>query len=287
MAKIVQINSGSLTLRLSTLGGTVLRYEYDGDALLRPASDDAKAGASACFPMVPLCNRISENLLRFEGAEFVVDANCPPEPLYLHGEGWLADWTIADQGADFVELMMKYDGPRLPHHFEARQKFVLDDNGLQMSMSVRNTGDTRLPFGLGWHPFFPLTSKTTLTFDAQQFWCEGPDHLSEKAEPLSAPYDFRSGAPIPTQWINNAFEGWTGSARIVWQDRGLAMEINASPIFNAVQLYRPITGEDEFFFAFEPMSHLPSIGGMYALEKYECLAGTLTLQPQRLPAVSK
>src|ERR1700757_770805 len=59
---------------------------------------------------------------------------------------------------------------------------------------------------------------------------------------------------LPAAWINNAFLGWDGRARVLWSERRLALEIIADPPLSTYILYSP--GGDSDFFCFELVSHL-------------------------------
>lgn len=280
MAAIIGLAAGDLSLRLTGRGGAILDFRRAGLPLLRPAPDDAGPGDSACFPLVPLGNRIRANRFVHAGIGYAVTPNAPPEPLHLHGAGWRADWQVAEAGAASARLVHRYEGPDLPHRYRAEQRFVLTAAALRITLSVTNTGPAALPFGLGWHPFLPDGAR--LTAPARACLGEGPGHLPTPAGPVPADLDFRRPRPLPPRWINNGFTGWDGRARIDWPERGLSLGIAADPLFAVYQLYRPAAGG---FFAFEPMSHQPDalsrpdLGGLIPLSPGETLAGGITLTP--------
>ena len=127
-------------------------------------------------------------------------------------------------------------------------------------------------------------------------WSEGGDHLPLAKAPVPPKLDFAAGGPLPAEWINNAFSGWSGRAALVWPDRGLRLDLRADPVFDVMQLYRPAPGHGDFF-ALEPMSHLPGAlpdpqsgpqsdpqsdtpsHGLHILDPGESLAGSLHLSP--------
>lgn len=281
MAGIITLGAGDLSLRLGCHGGVILDFRLGERPLLRPAVDGATPGQSACFPLLPLGNRIRDNRFAFAGQSHAVTPNALPEPLHLHGTGWQADWSIAAQGPDTARLVQTYHGPDLPHRYHAEQSFTLTPSTLRITLSITNTGPEPLPFGLGWHPFFPPDA--IVTAPAKGFWTEGPGHLPTGRSALPDDLDFASPRPLPARWINNAFDGWTGQARLDWPDRGLSLRLNADPLFDCYQLYRPAQG---LFFAFEPMSHLPDalsmpdLAGLRPLAPGESLAGGISLSPQ-------
>jgi aldose 1-epimerase len=285
MAGIITLRAGDLTLRLGCRGGVILDFRLGDLPILRPALPGAGSGDSACFPLLPIGNRIRDNRFAFDGHVYRVTANAPPEPLHLHGAGWQADWMLAEADHTFARLLHRHDGAALPHHYQAVQTFTLAENALRIELSLTNTGAETLPFGLGWHPFFPAGA--TLMAPAAGNWTEGHDHLPKERRAVPQEMDFSAPGLLPARWINNAFDGWTGQARFDWPDRSLTL--SADPLFSCYQLYQP---QDASFFAFEPMSHLPDalsmpdFGGLQLLASGESLVGSLTLSPHLSPAVT-
>lgn len=277
---ILDLRAGDLMLRIGAQGGVILDFRHGGRALMRPAAEGAGPGDSACFPLVPWGNRVRGNRLVHGGATYRLTPNVPPEPLHLHGAGWQSVWTVESAGTSSAQLCHHHDGRDLPHHYLARQVFELDQNRLRMTLSVTNTGDRALPFGLGWHPFFPAGG--VLRAPATGIWTEGPDHLPAIRSPVRDDLDFAAPRPLPPRRINTAFDGWTGDARIDWPAQDLSLTISADPVFRHYQLYQPAAGS---FFTFEPMSHLsgamslPDPGGLTPLAPGETLAGTIILTP--------
>ncbi len=279
---IFTLRAGDMVLRVRARGGAILRFDLGGVPLLRPSDDNAGPEDVACFPMAPLGNRIRENLFRHDDQSFPVTPNLPTEPLYLHGESWLADWQIDEASPARLVMSHCHTGPRLPHRYLLRQMFDLTERGLSMRFEMTNTGDSALPFGFGWHPFFPLTSGLRISTAATVFWSEGPGPLPLAKGPVPAIFDFAKGAPLPAIPINNAFEGWSGQADIVWRDRAMRLVLQADPLFDIMQLYRPATPGTDFF-ALEPMSHLPgATESLRVLHPGESLSGNMHLCPERL-----
>ena len=61
---------------------------------------------------------------------------------------------------------------------------------------------------------------------------------------------------LPDRRLNNCFEGWNGSARIVWPERHLGVDIAADSMLDRYMLFAPNGKRD--FFCLEPMSHSPN-----------------------------
>ncbi|WLS05514.1 aldose 1-epimerase [Shinella oryzae] len=295
---IIDIGKGDLSARISTAGGLVLGLWWDRDGasvpLLRPApGDDADALASGCYPLVPFGNRVRGNAFRFEGRDYRFQPNTDWDPHYLHGEGWQADWSVLQHGADAVTLSFAHlSGEGTPYRYEAQQRFAVNDGAFVLGLSVTNRGDAALPFGLGWHPYFPMTPETTLLAPATRYWTEVEGWLPGEAVDIPEDVDFRSPRSLPHHWVNNGFEDWSGEARIDWPERATRLSLSADPLFRHAFVFVSDTGFDPAFqrdyFCLEPMSHLadgqnmPGLGDLKVLRPGETLSGSVRLTPARL-----
>ncbi|MCW8279660.1 aldose 1-epimerase [Agrobacterium sp. InxBP2] len=294
---VIDLKSGPLSLRISTEGGIILGFWKDIDIgrvpLLRPAkSSDADALGSSCYPLVPFGNRVAGNSFEFDGRAYTLTPNTEWDPHYLHGEGWQAEWSVDERTPTSVEISFTCQGPSTPYRYRAMQTFTLEDDRLTLSLSVENMGERPLPFGLGWHPYFPLTPKTTLQAPAEHFWTEVEGWLPGERTAIPADLDFSEPAPLPERWVNNGYEGWSGEATIIWSERHTQLRLTADPIFRHAFVFVSDTAFDPSFerdyFCFEPMSHLanghnlPDLGDLKVLAPGEKLAGSFTLEPRSL-----
>lgn len=259
MSSWLLIDNGRLNVRISPQGGAIVDgHTAEGVPFLRPYQGKAEfdVAACACFPLVPFGNRVEGNAFSAGGRTFQLAPNAG-DPLFIHGDGWLGAWAVTRHDADHVELSFdKPAGAGSPHAYHARQSFSLDGKRLQLAMSVTNSGEIALPFGLGFHPFFPRTPLTTLFAPASHWWIERTGHLPGEKIALAHDVDFSAPRRLPGHWLNNAFEGWSGVARIAWPERRLSLEIEAAPALDRYMLYSP--GEECGFFCLEPMSHTPN-----------------------------
>jgi aldose 1-epimerase len=293
---LIELRSGSLSLRLSTNGGLILGFwkhdEKGRVPLLRDAPDDADALSSSCYPLVPFGNRVKNNRFEFNGRDYGFSANTSWDPHYLHGEGWQSEWAVDEQADDHVVLSFSHQGDGTPYIYKARQEFSLKDGRLQLLLSIRNDGSEPLPFGLGWHPYFPMTPQTTLLAPARKFWTEVEGWLPGEATELPPDLDFNEPAPLPHRWVNNGFQDWCGEATIAWPERDTQLHMTADPLFRHAFIFVSDTSFDpqykRDYFCFEPMSHLanghnmPDLGGLQVLQPGQQLSGSIRLSPQTL-----
>lgn len=282
-----------LELQVSTDGAAIWRFfakgESGGIPLMRAPAATAVgvAAQSACFPLVPFGNRVGGNRFAYEGVTYALAPNMDWDEHYLHGDGWTTEWRVAERAHSRARMVMRHDDAGTPYSYEAAQSFALDGSTLTLSLEVVNRGAKALPFGLGWHPYFPLTASTTLRAPASALWLEGADWLPTERAPIPADLDFTSARELPRRWVNHGFEGWNGACEIAWPDRRARLKLEADGVFGRYFLFvsdpKFEAGYNYEFFAFEPMSHsanahnLPDGGGLRRLAPGESLSGMIRL----------
>ena len=108
-----------------------------------------------------------------------------------------------------------------------------------------------MPYGLGFHPWFPFEEGMHLRASANGMWRETREHLPDDYGPVPSDLDFTAPRAVPDRWVNNAFDGWDGHADLVWPKRDVRVALCCSGASYFV-LYHP---PGESFICLEPVSH--------------------------------
>lgn len=289
---IQTIKNKHLTARLSPQGGVLMDATFDNIPIIRPYRepidqpiDPLKSGI---FPMVPVANRIENNQFTFDNHDYHLSANLDGEHHYIHGDGWLLPWQVQQQSHDAITMTL--DVHTDIYCYQATQNFNVQQDGLQITLSVQNTGKKTLPFGLGLHPFFPLTPATTLTACAQKFWTAKKGFLPDDCIDIPDHLNFNTANKIPNQWVNNGYDGWDGKAKIEWPENNTGITIQSD--MRRFFIYHPDAKIDPDFqgdyFCFEPMSHtanahnLTGDFGLKNLAQGEQKTVTMILTPYKI-----
>ena len=240
------------------LGASILSLSCAGEAVLRTATPAGLAAtgvrATGCYPLVPYANRIGSGRLRVAERVYALRANFPPESHALHGIGWQRPWQTTVLGSASLELVLHHtaeDPSAWPFAFEARLRFTLSVQGLQIALSVQNCDREVWPAGIGLHPNFAVWPGQTLQFDAEGAWANGPDMLPQ--QPAVGPqWDFNVPRRVADLRLDNDFYHWRGRACLGGGPLG-AIRLSATQAFSVLRVFTP-AGRD--FIGVEPVSHI-------------------------------
>lgn len=287
------LTSGTLALRLAPArGGGIASFDccaVSGEEIpiFRPLDEaETTPVALASFPLVPFVNRVRGGAFSFRGRRVTLARNLPPDPSPLHGQGWLAAWSVVRIGKDHAELSYRHSPGEWPWAYEARQVFDLDEKGLSLVLTCTNRSDTPMPCGLGQHPYFPCTPQTRLDTGVETVWTIDEHVLPVERVPAEGRFDLRDRL-VCGQDLDHGFGGWSG--RAVISDPELPFRIAmSSPDARFFQLYSPASGG---LFVAEPVTHANAAMnepedrwgelGMRVLEPGESM--TLTMRVDVLP----
>ncbi|WP_306120352.1 MULTISPECIES: aldose 1-epimerase [unclassified Roseitalea] len=251
--------------------------------VLRPWSGRIEDGpfALACNLLVPFSNRI-EGGFSFGGARHDLEPNLAGEPFAIHGDGFQRRWAVAERSRTATTLVLE-DGAFGPLRYRAEITYALSADALLATLTMTSAAEAPLPFGLGFHPWFPRSAGTRLLFEADEVWLEDDRHLPTEKVPVNERGDwaFSAGAALPDGLINNAFAGWRGPAHVTQASEAVPCTVTASDNLDVAIVYSP--GAEADFFCFEPVSHpvdahnMDGLPGLAVLAPGEDLSGWMKI----------
>lgn len=258
----IKLSNGLAVLELvPEMGGGIARLDVLGkdgvmSPILRPWPGKTKDGpfALACNILVPFSNRISDGGFTYQGEHYSILPNLDGEELPIHGDGFQKPWSVERHDETRIDLRFE-NGAIGPYKYVAQLQYTLSNSSLLMELEVRSTSDNNLPFGAGFHPWFPRNERTRLLFEASAVWLEDEKHLPTKKVGLAEQpeWDFSTDKNLPVNLINNCFTNWAGSAAIEQSENAESVIVTASNNLNSAIVFSPDENAD--FFCFEPVSH--------------------------------
>lgn len=285
------LNNGPMRLRvLPACGGTVLDLTYHDRPLLRSGSNEDRqnwdARTFAAFPMTPFIGRIFNGRFEYNSRSVSLPANMPPEPHAIHGFGWQTVWQIDSQTEHELVISQTAAPDDWPWPYRATQTFTLSKRGLDLTLSLTNNGETPMPAGLGWHPYFNREQAILKLPTTRIWWVDDSNGWSTAEATANILTPLSTGARVETLSLDHAFSLSDPELSIVWPD--LRLDIQCDPIFQHAVIYVP-DGED--FFCVEPVSQIPNAvnlsqpfaeTGLVDLAPGSTLAGQIRLTATRL-----
>jgi aldose 1-epimerase len=259
-ASLLHLAAGPLELVLAPgIGGSIARFDYRDEnrklSIFRGSDGvpDTPLGAGS-FPLVPYCNRIRDGRFSFRGREIVIPRNLEQDASPLHGDGWLAPWTVESVSARDAVLHFNHEKGDWPWDYEARQLFRLDSGGLQLTLTCTNLSDEPMPCGLGQHPYFHCTPETIIDTHVTDAWTIDDKVLPVERVPAEGRYDLRQRR-VCGQDLDNGFAGWGQHCRI--SDPALPFTVSfSSAEAHFFQVYSPAEGG---IFVAEPVTHANAV----------------------------
>lgn len=267
LAPPFMLRSASLSCDLSPdRGGSIvglrLRDEH-GTAILRPSGPlDASSFAPlalACFPMLPFTGRIAEGRFSARRDGVVRNVTLPAthgfEPHAIHGHAWTSAFGVVERGDREALFELRHDRGAWPWSYVARQRFVLDDRALRVTLEVENCDRDAMPAGMGLHPYFPRDAGTRVRADVRQRWLNDAAMIPSQLVAVPAEWRLADGAAVDALELDHCFEGWSGTAVIDQPSSGVRVTLRADAIFGRLVIYSPPA---EPYFCVEPVTHVAS-----------------------------
>ena len=287
---LIKNDEKNLSLSVNLNGGSISYFKFKNKYLnkftdvFRSEKKNMKfeITKTACFPLVPFCNRINKNKFLYKNRIYKFRNNSKLGKYYLHGDGWLNKWQILKKTNNSIEIQfLKKKNELSPYEYLSRQKFILFKNKLKIYLSVKNLNDNALPFGLGLHTYYPMNELTKLHAKSKTYWLENNNFIPTKIVNNSKKMNFNKPSSLPNKWINNCFNNWNGKAAIYWPEKKMMLKITSS---NNCKYFFLFVSDNKFeknfkkdYFSFEPMTHavnahnLKKKNGLIELKKNQIL----------------
>lgn len=229
-----------------------------------PLTPDAREEANdldaASFLMVPYSNRIADGTFTFNGQshELMDKANHA-----IHGDVRHRPWVPVGREANFIKgafLSERHEEVNWPWPFEVRCLYQLNGPALVSELTLINRGETPMPAGFGWHPYYnrKLTAENEpveLKLNCTAVYPDANDNRipSGPAEAPGPDRDFSAGRALPPeQFLDICCCGYDGNGTIRWPDSGVTLRYACSEACSHLVLYNPT---DQPYFAVEPVTN--------------------------------
>ena len=152
------IRAGDHAATVAEVGAALRTYARAGRDVTVAYPADVLPPKACGAVLVPWPNRIRDGRYTFEGDELQLALTEPAKHNASHGLGRWERWDALRHEPDSVTLALDVV-PQTGWPFELRAEitYTVDaSSGLRVEARAENTGERRLPFGAGFHPYVHL-----------------------------------------------------------------------------------------------------------------------------------
>jgi len=210
--------TGNAFAVVPAIGGNLLGLSIAGENIIdgyQTPEDLTAFKSSKSAVLFPYPNRLRDGQYQFEGQTFQFELSEPKNHNAIHGIGRQAKMEVkeATTGADFASLTCRYESDgkseiaAYPFAFAFEIQFKISEpNTFEVSLGFENKSETKLPVGLGWHPYFSFGTaidEAQLTLPPCQFI-----EVDERLLPTGKKYDydyFSTAKTIGKTALDNGF----------------------------------------------------------------------------------
>ena len=171
---------------LPRVGGRLGSVTIGGRELL-VAGDPRDPISWGSYPMAPWAGRVNLGRFTFDGRTHQLPITMAPHA--IHGVVYDRPWSVVGDDTIAIDL-----DERWPFRGRVVQRFALDEDGLEVTMTV--TADEPMPAVIGWHPWFRRVlaegaDPVGLAFRPGTMLVRGPDGIptGERVPPTAGPWD--------------------------------------------------------------------------------------------------
>lgn len=275
-AQTYSLTSGKYRADIAAVGAGLRVLEYDGAALTETWAAGSKPPLSAGLVLAPWPNRTADGTFAFEGVEHRLEISEPSRNNASHGFVRRVAWTLVEHTGSRVEQSVDvgtHEG--WPFSLTVTVVHELSVDGLTVTASAKNLGDSAAPYGMGFHTFVrvgdvPL-DECTLEFSAGTRLPLDPVRslpVGGSVPTADTEYDFReprtmqdvhldtpfsASLPDGDGRANHVLRGPDGTATVLWTDSS----------FGWVQVFTADPANDQAYpdrgraLAIEPMTCPP------------------------------
>jgi aldose 1-epimerase len=221
----VEIVHGDQRATVVEVGGALRTYAKGDRAVLDGYAENEMCSSARGHTLVPWPNRIRDGAYRFDGRDHQLGLTEPAQHNAIHGLVRWANWAIAERGDDRVTmtvLLHPQDG--YPFALEVATQYVLSADGLNITTTATNVGDSPCPYGAGAHPYLTVGTERldpAILVVPAETWLRGDERqIPVAAEPVAGTqYDFRAPRAIGDTRLDTGYSDLIrdpdGRARVV------------------------------------------------------------------------
>lgn len=162
-----KINSGNLELEIDTLGARITRFTSSGKEVMKTAKD--KLQGYNGMVLAPWPNRIPNGKYSLDGQEYQLEVNEIDRNNAVHGFAFKTEFEVTHHSENQINLASVLINPAgYPFEVFMQLQYKLDAKGLTCKVTATNQSAIDVPFGIAFHPYYPVDDQTQISIPAKK-----------------------------------------------------------------------------------------------------------------------
>ena len=210
-----RISAGDYAAVITELGAGLRELHHRGQPVIAGYPADELPPGAAGELLAPWPNRIDGGRYTLAGASYQLDLSEPAHGNAIHGLTRWMPWTATGRSPDTIVLRVTMPGRSgYPFCLEMNAEYQLTaDDGLQVTVTARNTGTRPAPYGTGSHPYLtagtPSVDECVLSLPADR-WLPADERgipAAQDRDVAGTDADFRTARPVGSTRLDHALTG--------------------------------------------------------------------------------
>ncbi len=207
--------------------------------------------------LFPFTGRVKDGNYTFLKNEYQLELNHIDKENAIHGLIYNKSFHITQNEVieNNAHLKLEYleteknQGFPFKYHIEAH--YILSEQGLKLTVNIKNTDSTPFPFSLGWHPYFHTNDlyNSCIKIASDKRFSFSDDMIPNKTLDFNSEKELQ----IKDQKFDDCFK--LKNNKVCFKTPNYKIEISSTSKENYLQLF---TLENRVSLAIEPMTGLPN-----------------------------
>ncbi|MGH9108847.1 MAG: aldose 1-epimerase family protein [Acidimicrobiales bacterium] len=151
------IGHGRQQVVVTEVGATLRSYTLGGEDVVQGFGPAGWSHAGHGQVLAPWPNRLGDGAYRFRDTPAQAALDEPRLGNAIHGLVRWLPWTVEAQAQNVVAMRCPVrPTPGYPFRLDLTVEYRLGRDGLTVTTTAADVGDTALPFGIGFHPYLTL-----------------------------------------------------------------------------------------------------------------------------------
>ncbi|MGN7798044.1 aldose 1-epimerase family protein [Leifsonia sp. 22587] len=231
-----ELDFGDLSATIVQVGAGIRSLRFAESDLTEPYPAEAQPPSACGIVLVPWPNRVADGRWEHEGETLQLDLTEPAKRNAIHGLLRRRPYELVDRSDSTVtQTATIYPEPGYPFLLDTTVMHELHTEGMTVTHSIANVGDTPAPVAVGAHPYLRIADvppeQLTVTVAARtRFEVDDRSNVTGETPVAGTDYDLSAGrrvsdldldtgfADLPEGPVEHALAADDGRRVVLWGD---------------------------------------------------------------------